>query len=166
MHPLRKQRLMVVVFVVSFSSIAVGLVAYGLRGNINLFFPPADIVAGKAPVGQSIRMGGMVVEGMEKSDPASPAVGGETIRPEEILEDLLVQEEIEVGIRAPAEAPGRVGKEPRPAGAPSAAPSAAPARRVTPRPEPTARPGGKRPGPARPQTERPAPQVDESGRTR
>jgi cytochrome c-type biogenesis protein CcmE len=62
-HPVRKQRLLVVLFIVGFSSLAVGLVVYGLRGNINLFFPPADIVAGKAPVGQPIRMGGMVVEG-------------------------------------------------------------------------------------------------------
>ena len=63
MHPVRKQRLLVVVFIVVFSSVAVGLVAYALRGNINLFFPPAEIVAGKAPAGQSIRLGGMVVEG-------------------------------------------------------------------------------------------------------
>lgn len=63
MHPVRKQRLLVVLFILVFSSLAVGLVSYGLRGNINLFFPPADIVAGKAPVGQPIRMGGMVVEG-------------------------------------------------------------------------------------------------------
>jgi cytochrome c-type biogenesis protein CcmE len=62
-HPVRKQRLLVVLFIVGFSSLAVGLVVYGLRGNINLFFPPADILAGKAPVGQPIRMGGMVVEG-------------------------------------------------------------------------------------------------------
>ncbi|MCZ6831350.1 MAG: cytochrome c maturation protein CcmE [Gammaproteobacteria bacterium] len=63
MHPVRKQRLLVVLFILGFSTLAVGLVAYGLRGNINLFFPPADIVAGKAPLGQPIRMGGMVVEG-------------------------------------------------------------------------------------------------------
>lgn len=63
MHPVRKQRLTMVLFIVLFSSIAVGLVSYALRGNINLFFPPAEIVAGKAPVGQPIRLGGMVVEG-------------------------------------------------------------------------------------------------------
>ncbi len=63
MHPVRKQRLTMVVFIVLFSSLAVGLVMYGLSGNINLFFPPAEIAAGKAPVGQSIRVGGMVVEG-------------------------------------------------------------------------------------------------------
>jgi cytochrome c-type biogenesis protein CcmE len=66
MHPVRKQRLMIVVFVVLFSSAAVGLMLYGLSGNINLFFPPAEIAAGKATVGQSIRVGGMVVEGSVK----------------------------------------------------------------------------------------------------
>jgi cytochrome c-type biogenesis protein CcmE len=63
MHPLRKQRLLIVLFVVLFSSAAIGLVTYALRGNINLFFAPVDIVAGKAPVGQAIRIGGMVVDG-------------------------------------------------------------------------------------------------------
>jgi cytochrome c-type biogenesis protein CcmE len=63
MHPVRKQRLIVVLFVVLFSSAAIGLVAYALRGNINLFFPPTEVAEGKAPVGQAIRVGGMVAEG-------------------------------------------------------------------------------------------------------
>jgi cytochrome c-type biogenesis protein CcmE len=71
MHPVRKQRLILVCFIVVFSSLAVGLVAYGLRGNINLFFPPAEIVAGLAPEGQPIRLGGMVVEGSVRRDPQS-----------------------------------------------------------------------------------------------
>ncbi|RLQ23015.1 cytochrome c maturation protein CcmE [Seongchinamella sediminis] len=69
MHPVRKQRLYLVLFIVVFSSAAVGLVTYGLRGNINLFFPPAEVAAGEAPVGQPIRVGGMVVDGsVERSD--------------------------------------------------------------------------------------------------
>ncbi|MEH6517644.1 MAG: cytochrome c maturation protein CcmE [Halioglobus sp.] len=69
MHPVRKQRLYLVLFVIVFSTVAVGLVSYGLRGNINLFFPPAQVAAGKAPVGQLIRVGGMVVEGsVQRSD--------------------------------------------------------------------------------------------------
>ena len=69
MHPVRKQRLYLVLFVVLFSSAAIGLVVYALRGNINLFFPPAEIAAGNAPVGQPIRVGGMVVEGsVQRSD--------------------------------------------------------------------------------------------------
>ena len=69
MHPVRKQRLYLVVFVVIFSSAAIGLVLYAMRGNINLFFPPADVVAGRAPIGQPIRVGGMVVDGsVQRSD--------------------------------------------------------------------------------------------------
>ena len=66
MHPQRKQRLLIVSFIVVFSSLAVGLMLYALSGNINLFYPPAEIVAGKAPIGTSIRAGGMVVPGSVK----------------------------------------------------------------------------------------------------
>lgn len=69
MHPVRKQRLYLVLFIIVFSSVAIGLITYALRGNINLFFPPAEVAQGKAPVGQSIRVGGMVVEGsVQRSD--------------------------------------------------------------------------------------------------
>lgn len=69
MHPKRKQRLMVAAAIVVLSSAAIGLVAYALRGNINLFYPPADVVAGMAPTDRTIRVGGMVVEGsVERSD--------------------------------------------------------------------------------------------------
>ncbi|MEQ9395436.1 cytochrome c maturation protein CcmE [Haliea sp.] len=63
MHPVRKQRLYLVLFLVFFSSAAIGLVTFALRGNINLFYPPVEVVAGLAPVGQTIRVGGMVVDG-------------------------------------------------------------------------------------------------------
>ncbi len=69
MHPHRKQRLIWVSLIVVFSSAAIGLVAFALRDNINLFYPPSDVVAGKAPVDRNIRLGGMVVEGsIERSD--------------------------------------------------------------------------------------------------
>lgn len=63
MHPVRKQRLIIVFSVVLFSSLAVGLGAYALRGNINLFYPPVDVAAGLAPLERPIRVGGMVVDG-------------------------------------------------------------------------------------------------------
>ena len=77
MHPVRKQRLYIVLFVVLFSSAAVGLVAYALRGKINLFFPPTDIAAGKAPQGRPIRVGGMVAEGSVQRSEDSLAVAFE-----------------------------------------------------------------------------------------
>ena len=63
MHPLRRQRLWVVLSIVLFSSAAVGLALYALRGNIDLFYPPAAVAAGAAPLNTSIRVGGMVVDG-------------------------------------------------------------------------------------------------------
>lgn len=69
MHPVRKQRLWVVLSIVVFSSAAIGLAVYALRGNINLFYPPVEVAAGKAPVETPIRVGGMVVEGsVQRSD--------------------------------------------------------------------------------------------------
>ena len=97
MHPVRRQRLYLVLFVVVFSSAAVGLVTYALRGNINLFFPPAEVAAGRAPVGQPIRVGGMVVEGSVRRSPDSLKVSFDvtdfeaavTVEYEGILPDLF-----------------------------------------------------------------------------
>ncbi|ARN76448.1 cytochrome c maturation protein CcmE [Oceanicoccus sagamiensis] len=71
MHPVRKQRLIIVLFIVFGTAIAVALASFALRENINLFYPPADIAAGKAPVGKAIRAGGMVLEGSIKRDSQS-----------------------------------------------------------------------------------------------
>jgi len=63
MHPLRRQRLMIVAFIIAFSSLAVGLIAYALRENINLFYPPSKIAAGEVPHNIRIRAGGCVKPG-------------------------------------------------------------------------------------------------------
>ena len=63
MHPVRRQRLWVVLSIVLFSSAAVALVLYALRGNLNLFYPPAAVASGAAPIETRIRVGGMVVDG-------------------------------------------------------------------------------------------------------
>jgi len=63
MNPVRKQRLYFVVFIVLFSSVAIGLMAYVLRNNIDLFYPPTKLAAGLAPVNVTIRGGGCVVVG-------------------------------------------------------------------------------------------------------
>ncbi len=69
MHPVRRQRLFIVLFILVAVSAAAALIGYALRENINLFYPPADIVAGKAPTDRTIRAGGMVVEGSIKREP-------------------------------------------------------------------------------------------------
>lgn len=63
MHPVRKQRLLVVLAIVVTSSLAVGLITFALRENMNMFFPPADFMNGKAPSGRDIRLGGFVDKG-------------------------------------------------------------------------------------------------------
>lgn len=71
MHPLRRQRLLIVVFIVIAAGAAAALMGYALRENINLFYPPSEVAAGKAPVGRDIRAGGMVLEGSVKRSPDS-----------------------------------------------------------------------------------------------
>lgn len=63
MHPVRKQRLMLVLFIVVFVAIAVGLIGFALRENINFFYPPSKLVNGQVPKGATIRAGGCVVPG-------------------------------------------------------------------------------------------------------
>ena len=62
MRAKRKQRLYLVLLLLSGLSIAVGLTLMALRENINLFFTPSQIAAGEAPQGVSFRIGGMVVD--------------------------------------------------------------------------------------------------------
>jgi cytochrome c-type biogenesis protein CcmE len=71
MHPIRKKRLMIVLFLVAGVSIAVALATYALRQNINLFYDPGQIAAGEAPVDVRIRAGGMVKENSVVRDPES-----------------------------------------------------------------------------------------------
>ncbi|MFT7267023.1 MAG: cytochrome c-type biogenesis protein CcmE [Porticoccus sp.] len=63
MHPLRRYRLTMVIFIVVMTSIAVGLMSFALRKNINLFYTPSSVALGEAPINVNIRVGGMVVEG-------------------------------------------------------------------------------------------------------
>lgn len=63
MHPIRKQRLQIVLLIVIASSAAVGLVAFMLGQNANYFFTPSQVLQGEAPDNVTIRAGGMVVKG-------------------------------------------------------------------------------------------------------
>lgn len=69
MNPKRKQKLMLILLGVGGLTVAVLLVLFALRQNVNFFFTPTEISAGNAPVGQVIRAGGMVREGsVQRSD--------------------------------------------------------------------------------------------------
>ncbi|WP_144822225.1 cytochrome c maturation protein CcmE [Marinobacter piscensis] len=71
MHPIRKKRLTIVLFLLAGLSVAVALTTYALRQNINLFYDPSQIAAGEAPTDARIRAGGMVEEGSVIRDPDS-----------------------------------------------------------------------------------------------
>ena len=101
MHPLRKQRLQIVVMIVAASAIASGLIIYMLGQNANYFYTPSQVMSGEAPEDVFIRAGGMVVEGSVRRDPNSLAVNFDVtdgtavlgIRYTGILPDLFAENE-------------------------------------------------------------------------
>ena len=101
MHPMRKQRLQIVVLIVVASTIAAGLIIYMLGQNANYFYTPSQVLSGEAPEGIFIRAGGMVVEGSVRRDPDSLTVDFEVtdgrailgIRYTGILPDLFAENE-------------------------------------------------------------------------
>lgn len=68
MKPHRRKRLSIMLFIAVGLSVAIGLGAYALRQNINMFFTPTQVAAGEVIMGQHIRIGGMVKEGSVKSE--------------------------------------------------------------------------------------------------
>jgi len=60
LHPLRKQRLYVVLSILFGTAMAAFLVFKGLSENINLFYSPSDLKKEKISVDNQIRVGGMV----------------------------------------------------------------------------------------------------------
>lgn len=63
MKPHRRQRLTIIGFIAVGLSAAIGLTLFALSQNIDLFYTPTQVAAGEVPVGQHIRIGGMVREG-------------------------------------------------------------------------------------------------------
>jgi len=63
MTPRRKQRLIMVVFMLLGISIATALALKAFNENMMFFYSPTEIKAGKAPENSDFRLGGLVVEG-------------------------------------------------------------------------------------------------------
>ena len=63
MKPHRRNRLLLVAFIVVSSSSALALALMALNENINLFYEPEQIVGGSVPIAEMIRAGGMVKTG-------------------------------------------------------------------------------------------------------
>jgi|SRR5690554_5489182 len=104
MHPVRKQRLIVVLFIVILSSVAIGLLLYAIRDNINLFYPPAAFTSGEVPYDVRLRGGGCVEPGSVMRNPDSLEVrfvlvdklGSLKVQYEGILPDLFAEGEAAV----------------------------------------------------------------------
>ena len=71
MHPKRRNRLIVILFLLAGATVSVALVLVALNENINMFYPPEAVVSGDAPVGAQIRAGGMVLDGSVSRDAGS-----------------------------------------------------------------------------------------------
>jgi cytochrome c-type biogenesis protein CcmE len=63
MKPARKQRLILIGFMVLGASLAVGFALKSFNENLMYFFSTTDVLAGKAPQEARFRLGGMVVKG-------------------------------------------------------------------------------------------------------
>lgn len=63
MNPKRRNRLVIVLFLLLGAGATVGVTLMALNQNLNLFYPPDQIVSGTAPVATRIRAGGMVAAG-------------------------------------------------------------------------------------------------------
>lgn len=67
-HPIRKKRLILVLFVVSVAAAGAWLLRYALGQNASFFYAPSAVASGEAPRGTRIRVGGMVVvDSVERS---------------------------------------------------------------------------------------------------
>jgi cytochrome c-type biogenesis protein CcmE len=108
MKPARKQRLQLVVFIVSVASIGVGLAVYALRDNINLFYTPSQVMAGDAPQNTRIRVGGMVLadsfmrdsDSLDASFDVTDGAANIRIHYSGILPDLFSEGEAAVAVGA------------------------------------------------------------------
>jgi cytochrome c-type biogenesis protein CcmE len=63
MKPARKQRLILISLMVIGASIATAFALKSFNDNLMYFFPPTDVVEGKAPKDALFRLGGMVIKG-------------------------------------------------------------------------------------------------------
>ena len=99
MNPVRKQRLILVLLLIAGVGLAVTLMLFALKENINHYYSPLEMEQGQAPYGQKIRGGGLVVPGSVSRDPDSLEVtfkitdgaGIVTVSYNGILPDLFVE---------------------------------------------------------------------------
>jgi len=66
MHPKRKKRLYLIVLMVAGVGVGIGLALNAFNDNLMFFYSPSEVVAGEAPAGHPIRVGGLVTTGSVK----------------------------------------------------------------------------------------------------
>lgn len=59
----RQNRMMLVALLVAGAILAITLLLQALGSNTNYFYSPTEVAEGKAPVGKSFRLGGLVANG-------------------------------------------------------------------------------------------------------
>lgn len=74
MNVYQRRRLGLVIGGLALVAVAVGLLGYALRANINFFYTPLQIVSGEAPLSQGLRAGGVVKKGSVQRMPDSLVV--------------------------------------------------------------------------------------------
>ncbi len=97
MHPVRKRRLIFVVFILIFASTAFGFFGYAFKENIDLYYMPARIVAEPPAIGKQFKAGGCVLPGSLERVPNSltkrfvvtDGIENLQVSTEEILPDLF-----------------------------------------------------------------------------
>ncbi|MDH3561143.1 MAG: cytochrome c maturation protein CcmE [Gammaproteobacteria bacterium] len=66
MHPKRKKRLYLIVLMVVGIGVGITLALNAFNDNLMFFYSPSEVVAGEAPAGHPIRVGGLVTTGSVK----------------------------------------------------------------------------------------------------
>ncbi len=66
MHPKRKKRLYLIVLMLAGVGVGIALALSAFNDNLMFFYSPSEVVAGGAPAGHPIRIGGLVTNGSVK----------------------------------------------------------------------------------------------------
>ena len=65
----RSKRIVFVVLALFAVGGAAAMISKAMQGNLNYLYPPEDVLAGKVPIGQVFRLGGLVKKGsLQRSD--------------------------------------------------------------------------------------------------
>ena len=66
MHPKRKKRLYLIALMVMGVGVGIALALSAFNDNLMFFYSPSEVIAGEAPAGHPIRIGGLVTDGSVK----------------------------------------------------------------------------------------------------